>query len=52
MAQLLLTASNTYHPLNGGWKFVRTKAFLKVVCRVTVDFHLSGPPPSRLVHRN
>ena len=40
MSQLLLT-SNIYHPLNGGWKFVKTKAFLKVVCRVTVDYHLS-----------
>ena len=51
MSHLLLT-SNIYHPINGGWKFVKTKAFLKVVCRVTVDYHLSGPPPSRLVHRN
>ena len=49
MSQLLLT-SNIYHPLNGGWKFVKTEAFLKVVCKVTVDYHLSRPPP-RLVHK-
>ena len=51
MYQLLLT-SNVYRPLSGGWKFVKTKAFLKVVYRVTVDYHLSRPHPSRLVHRN
>ena len=51
MYQLLLT-SNVYHPLSGGWKFVKTKAFLKVVYRVTVDYHLSRPPPSCLEHRN
>ena len=51
MYQLLLT-SNVYHPLSGGWKFVKTKASLKVVYGVTVDYHLSRPPPSRLVHRN
>ena len=51
MSQLLLT-SNIYHPLNGGWKFVKTKAFLIVVYRVTVDYNLSRSPPSRLVHRN
>ena len=51
MSHLLLT-SNIYHSLNGGWKFVKTKAFIKVARRVTVDYHLSGPPPFRLVHRN
>ena len=51
MYQLSLT-SNIYYPLNGGWKFVNTKAFLKVVYRVTVDCHFSRLPPSRLVHRN
>ena len=53
LSQLLLTF-NIYHqgPLNRGWKFVKTKAFLKSVYRVTVDYHLSRPPPSRLVHRN
>ena len=53
MSHLLLTSNiYMYHPLNGEWKFVKTKAFLKVVCRVAVDYHLSGPPPSRLVHGN
>ena len=51
MYQFLLT-SNVYHPLSGGWKFVKTKAFLKVVYRVMEDYHLPRPPPSRLVHRN
>ena len=51
MSQLLLTSS-VYHPLSGGWKFVKTKAFLKVVYRETVYYHLSRPPPSRLAHRN
>ena len=52
MYQLLLT-SNVYHPLNA-WRVevCEDKAFLKVVYRVTVDCHLSRPPPSRLVHRN
>ena len=36
-----------YHPLDGGWKFVKTKALLKVEYRVTVDYHLCRPPPSR-----
>ena len=31
--------------------FVKTKALLKVEYRVTVDYHLSRPPPSRLVHK-
>ena len=35
-----------YHSLDGGWKFVKTKAFLKVEYRVTVGYHPSRPPPS------
>ena len=35
MSQLLLTSS-IYHPLSGGWKFVKTKVLLKLVYRVTV----------------
>ena len=27
---------SVYHPLSGGWKFVKTKAFLKVVYKETV----------------
>ena len=44
MSQLL----HPYHPLNGGWKFVKTKALLKIEYRVTVDYHLSRPPPPPL----
>ena len=49
---VVLLTSKVYHPLSGGWNFVKTKAFLKVVYRVTVDYHLSQPPPPSLVHRN
>ena len=42
MSQLLLTSS-VYHPLSGEWKFVKTKAFLKVVYRETVYYRLSRP---------